>query len=91
MLKKLIFDFLFSRLRYNLNCRQHGLQREHSTTTQLIIYLDMLYSKFDDNVEQVLIYLDFAKAFDTLDYSVLLDKLAFCGLDNNFLKLIFPT
>ena len=57
---------------------------EHSTITILIIYLDELYSNFDDNVEQVLIYLDFAKAFDTVNHAVFLDKLAFYGLDNNF-------
>ena len=85
MLEKLISDFLYSRLRYKLDCHQHELQREHSTITQLIIYLDKLYSKFDDNVEQVLIHLDFAKAFDTVDYSILLDKLAFYCLDNIFL------
>ena len=55
----------------------------------MIIYLDELYSNFDNNVEQVLIYLDFAKAFDTVNHAILLDKLALYGLDNNFLKLIF--
>ena len=55
VLEKLIFDFLYSRLRYKLNSRQHGFRRGHSTITQLIFYLDELYSNFDDNVEQVLI------------------------------------
>ena len=86
---KFIFDFLYSRQRYKLNCRQHGFRREHSTITQLIIYLVELYSNFDDNVEQILVYLDFAKGFDTVNHAILLDKLAFSGLDNNFLKLIF--
>ena len=68
---------------------QHGFRKEHSTITQLIIYLDELYSNFDDNVEQVLIYLDFAKAFNTVNHTILLDQLALYGLENNFLKLIF--
>ena len=89
VLEKLIFDFLYLRLRYKLNSRQHGFRRGHSTITQLIIYLDELYSNFDDNVEQVLIYLDFAKAFDTVNHAILLEKLALYGLDNNFFKLIF--
>ena len=71
-----------------MNSCQHGFRREHSTITQLI-YLDEVYSNFDDNVEQVLIYLDFAKAFDTVNHAILLDRLALYGLDNNFLKLIF--
>ena len=87
--KSLFYDFLYLRLRYKLNSCQHGFRREHSTITQLIIYLDELYSNFDDNVEQVLIYLDFAKAFDTVNHAVLLDKLALYGLGNIFLKLIF--
>ena len=84
MLEKLIFDFLYSRLRYKLNSCQHGFRRGHSTITQLINYLDELHSIFDDNVEQVLIYLDFPKAFDTVNHAILLDKLALYGLDNNF-------
>ena len=87
--EKLIFHLLYSRLRYKLNSRQHGFRREHSTITQLIIYLDELYSNSEDKVEQVLIYLDFVKAFDTVNHAILLDKLALYGLDNNFLKLIF--
>ena len=74
-----------------MKSRQHGFRREHSTKSQLIIYLDELYSNFDDNVKQVPIYLDFAKTFDfeTVNHAILLEKLALYGPDNIFFKIIF--
>ena len=48
----------------------------------------MSYLNFDGNVEQVVVYLDFSKAFDSVDHSTLLSKIIQFGFDENFVKLI---
>ena len=43
---------------------------------------------FDENVEQVVVYLNFCKAFDSVDHTYLLVKLINFGFDENFVVLI---
>ena len=84
---KLFSIFLYTKLRYKLNSKQHGFRSGHSTITQLLVYLDKLYANFDNNIEQVVVQLDFSKAFDCLNFNILLTKLSSFGLDDQFLKL----
>ena len=89
ILEKILFDFLCSKFHYKLSSRQHGFRKGHSTITQLLVFLDEIYTNYDKNVEQVIIYLDFAKAFDNVDHAILLKKISLYGLDNDFLQLVF--
>ena len=41
----------------------------------------------DNNETPINIFLDFSKAFDTIDHNILLDKLQYYGLDDTALKL----
>ena len=81
---EILFDFLYSKFHYKLSSRQHGFRKGHSTITQLLVFLDEIYTNYDKNVEQVIIYLDFAKAFDNVDHAILLKKLSLYGPDNDF-------
>ena len=87
LFEQIIFNFLYSKLRYKLNSKHHGFRSGHSTITQLLVYLNELYANFDNNIEQVVVYLDFSKAFDCVNYNTLLTKLSSFGLDDRFLKL----
>ena len=60
ILEKILFDFLYSKFHCKLINRQHGFRKERSTITQLLVFLDEIYNNSDKNVEQVIIYLDFA-------------------------------
>ena len=84
-LEKILFDFLFSKVNYKLSSRHHGFRKRHSKITQLLVFLDKIYTNYDKNVERVIIYLDFAKAFDIVDHAILLKKLSLYGLDDDFL------
>ena len=84
ILEKILFDFLYSKVNYKLSSRQHGFQKRH-----YFVFLDEIYTNYDKNVEQVIIYFDFAKAFDNVDPAILLKKLSLYGLDNDFLQLMF--
>ena len=55
---------------------QHGFRERHSTITQLLAHLDSVLSKLVKGHKAVeTVILDFAKAFDKVDHSILLMKL----------------
>ena len=63
------------------NCRdkitdaQHGFLPERSCTTQMLNYIDRLALGLNSKNKTDVIYFDFAKAFDSVNHDVMLDKL----------------
>ena len=62
------------------NPGQHGFRRGHSTLTQLIQYYEDILTKVESSDSVDSIYLDFAKAFDKCDHSVIMTKLKHFGV-----------
>ena len=89
ILEIILFDFFYSKFYYKLSSRLHGFRKRHSKNTQLLVFLDEIFPNYDKNVEQVIIYLDFSKAFDNVDHEILLKKLSLYCLDSDFLQLMF--
>ena len=54
----------------------------------IICFLHKLHLNFNGNIEQVVVYLDFSKAFHSVDHSNLFLKLARFGLDKSFVSLL---
>ena len=80
------FSKLFERLMYNrlinfiekhklLYQYQFGFRRNHSTFMALVILLENITTALDNTEFAVCILIDFRKAFDTVEHSILLDKL----------------
>ena len=62
---------------------QHGFRAKHSCETQLIQLTDELTRNLDCGIQTDLIVLDFAKAFDKVNHSLLIHKLANYGITGN--------
>ena len=89
--EKVIFIQLFSyfdcnKLFYN---SQYGFRTGHSTELAVLEIIDRLVLEMDKGELPFNIYLDLSKAFDTLDHTILLQKLDYYGvkdLANNLFR-----
>jgi hypothetical protein len=74
---------------YNLVTQnQHGFVRCKSCTTNLLEHLDFISGSLSSGYPVDVIYLDFAKAFDTVPHRRLLLKLERYGVKGKLLKWI---
>ena len=71
-----------------LTPNQHGFRAKHSCESQLIQLTDELTSNLDDEVQTDVIVLDFAKAFDKVNHSLLVYKLDHYGIQGKTNKWI---
>ena len=67
---------------------QHCSRNGRGTLTQLIRQHDLLIEKLAEGKSMDLVYLDFSKAFDLVDHSILLHKLRGKGFCGNLLRWI---
>ena len=68
---------------------QYGFQAGKSTTQATLKFLKFIYSSLDSGDSIFSVFIDFSKAFDCVDHTILLTKLQFYGfrgLIHNFLK-----
>ena len=86
-----VFSELLERLMYNrlidyinenqiLYKYQFGFQKGKSTYMALIVLLDKISAALDNGDYVIGVFLDFSKAFDTVDHKILLQKLDFYGI-----------
>ena len=91
------FSKLFERLMYNrlidfiekhqlLYQYQFGFRKNHSTFTALVVLLEKITAVLNNSEFAVCIFIDFRKAFDTVEHSILLEKLYHYGIRGHDLK-----
>ena len=68
--------------------KQHGFRKGRSCLTQLLQHMDYILNNYLDSSETDVIYLDYAKAFDKVDHSLLLKKVKSYGIQGNLYKWI---
>lgn len=68
------------------NQNQHGFRRGRSCLSQLIEHQQQILSLLENGLQADVVYLDFAKAFDKVDYGILLRKLKVIGISGQLLR-----
>ena len=87
--EKLIRDELMTRYKELLDPRQHGFLPQKSCCTQMVEYCDSLALSLNQNLRTDVIYLDFSKAFDSVNHDIILSKLKHqYKIDGALLKFI---
>jgi len=82
ILEKIMYDRLNNHLSKNniLYSMQHGFRSGHSTAMSLINLQEQISTAIDKSEFSVGIFIDLAKAFDTVDHGILLKKLQYYGV-----------
>ena len=91
LFEKLVYDQLYRYLDENeLIClQQSGFRSLHSVVTCLLKCTNDWYVNIDKGKYTAMIFIDFKKAFDTVDHGILLDKMKFygiCGLEHDWFR-----
>ena len=88
--EKIIFSRLISFIdKYKiLFNRQYGFQKDKSTEYALIDIIENIMTSLDKKESPCCVFLDFAKAFDTVNHKILLGKLHHYGIRGTALSLI---
>ena len=63
--------------------RQFGFRKGHNTTDAILHFVDDVVTALDRRLYTVTIFLDFSKAFDTVNKTIMLRKLDRCGFRND--------
>ena len=88
LFEKVMYDrlLLYIKQKNLLYPLQHGFQPGHSTSMSLLDIQDKITMAMDKNEYSMGIFLDLAKAFDTVDHKILLAKLEHYGIRGNALN-----
>lgn len=68
--------------------KQSGFRKGHSTTTLLLKLKDDILNAMRKGEVTLSIFADFSKAFDTVDYPILINQLHHLGFSTHFIRLI---
>ena len=85
VLERCVYQRFYEHVAHLINECQHGFLRNHSCVTQLLSVLHTIGHYLDRNTQTDMLYLDFAKAFDSVDHGILLEKLRGYGVTGQVL------
>ena len=88
--EKIIYNRLYAFLSACniISDKQYGFVKNRGTTDALSYLTNIIYSNLDKSTPIIAAFLDLAKAFDTVNHKILLEKLDRYGIRGNALKLL---
>ena len=86
ILERSVCSNLYNHISHLIADEQHGFFRNRSCVTQLLSVFHAIGKSLDKNIQTDILYLDFAKAFDSVDHDILLAKLKTYGVNGNLLN-----
>ena len=78
LMHKRILDFLEKKK--GIYCKQFGFRAKHSTDHAILSIIDLIQHAIDCHEFSCGIFLDFSKAFDTVNHNILIEKLDYYGI-----------
>ena len=85
--ERILFDFLYPKVKFFVCKQQHGFVKLRRTVTQMIDYLDNVYKYQDNSSPALSVYFDNRKAFDNVPHHLLLSDLQVLGLCSGFMVI----
>ena len=92
---KRILDFLEKKK--VIYCKQFGFRAKHSTHHAILSIIDLIQRAIDCHEFSCGIFLDFSKAFDSVNHNILIEKLDYYGIRGvakdwftSYLTSLFP-
>ena len=86
VLERCVCNRFYEHIRDSINEAQHGFLHGRSCATQLLSTLHRIGQLLDKNTQTDILFLDFAKAFDSVDHVILLRKLKDYGIEGNLYR-----
>ncbi|GBM47347.1 putative RNA-directed DNA polymerase from transposon BS [Araneus ventricosus] len=83
--ESIIHKKLYNQVKNLISTSQHGFIPKRLTTTNLFCLTDKIISSFESGSQLDVIYTDFSKAFDSIDFGILLKKLQGIGFHVNLI------
>ena len=82
ILEKLVYDRTVTFLNKTkiFSKFQFGFREKHTTTHAILHFVDKVAQALDNHLHTVGVFLDFSKAFDTVDHEILISKLSYYGV-----------
>ena len=84
--EKCVYKIIIDHLQPLLHDLQHGFMKDRATNTQLLIVYDYVSKIMDDRGQVDIVFLDLAKAFDSVSHLLLIHKLKHFGINGPLLN-----
>lgn len=86
--ESIVADELFFIAKLSITLCQHGFYKQRSVLTNLVPFVQDIFSFLEQGISAAVVYTDFSKAFDKVHHPTLLAKLRAFGVHGNLLSLI---